>query len=108
MKTIRVGLALLAGFGTLAAEALGAHEAHAEPSVLWNQLGCAGCHGENGVYRDEITGAIGKPVEAVARWIKDAPSIKPDTMMPSFKGAIADADARELAAWVQERAMGLR
>lgn len=108
MNTIKLGLALLAGFGTLAAEALDAQVAHAEPSVLWNQLGCTGCHGDNGVYRDEITGAIGKPVDAVARWIQDAPSIKPDTMMPSFKGAITEADARELAAWVQERATGLR
>jgi len=74
-----------------------------DPSALWDRLGCAGCHGENGPYRSEIRGALGKPVDSVARWIRNAPSIKPDTMMPSFDGKIGEADSRALAEWVQAR-----
>jgi cytochrome c553 len=105
MNTIKRGLMTLIGVGMITGWPTAAL---AEPTALWTQLGCTGCHGENGFYKEKIKGAIGKPVDAVARWIQNAPSIKPDTMMPSFKGAISDSDSRALAAWVQERAAGMR
>jgi mono/diheme cytochrome c family protein len=71
-------------------------------------LGCSDCHGDDGVYRDEIKGSIGKPVDAVARWIRNAPSIKPGTDMPSFQGQIDEQSSIELAKWMQNRAEHLR
>ena len=70
-------------------------------------LGCSGCHGDDGIYKDEIKGALGKRPEDVARWIRNAPSIKPDTDMPSFDGKIDEAGSLVLARWMQERAAHL-
>jgi len=63
-------------------------------------LGCVGCHGDEGIYRDEIKGAIGKPVDQVGRWIRNAPSIKPNTDMPNFENVIDQPNSEALAAWV--------
>ena len=75
-----------------------------DPDVIWKRVGCNGCHGEHGFYREKIQGSIGKPVDQVARWIRSAPSIKPDTPMPDFKTKISLPESRALAAWVQARA----
>lgn len=79
-----------------------------DAAKAFNELGCVGCHGDDGIYRDEIKGAIGKPVDQVARWIRNAPSIKPDTDMPSFATAIDEPDSVVLAAWMQDRAAHLQ
>lgn len=79
-----------------------------DPAKAFESLGCSDCHGDDGVYRDEIKGAIGKPVDAVARWIRNAPSIKPGTDMPSFQGQIDEPSSIELAKWMQNRAAHLR
>jgi mono/diheme cytochrome c family protein len=79
-----------------------------DPSKAFNDLGCVGCHGDDGVYRDEIKGALGKPVDQVARWIRNAPSIKADTDMPSFQGAIDEPDSKLLAGWMLDRAAHLK
>jgi mono/diheme cytochrome c family protein len=75
-----------------------------DPARAWVDLGCIGCHGDDGIYRDEIRGGLGKPVDAVARWIRNAPSIKPHTDMPRFEDRIDEADSVALARWVLELA----
>ncbi len=79
-----------------------------DAAALFHHVGCAGCHGEHGYYRDKLKGALGKPTESVARWIRNAPSIDPDTPMPSFEKKIDVAEARALAEWVQQKAAALR
>jgi mono/diheme cytochrome c family protein len=74
------------------------------PEQAWSSLGCVGCHGDDGIFREEILGALGKPVEQVARWIKNAPSIDPDTDMPSFDDVIDEPESVLLARWVLARA----
>jgi mono/diheme cytochrome c family protein len=75
-----------------------------DPAKAFVSLGCSGCHGDDGIYRDEIKGAIGKPVDQVARWIRNAPSIKPDTDMPNFEKLIDVPNSVALAGWVMDRA----
>lgn len=75
-----------------------------DPGQAWNQLGCVACHGDDGPFRDKIEGALGKPVAKVARWIRNAPSIDPDTMMPSFEEKIGKHESVALASWVLRRA----
>jgi len=78
-----------------------------DPATAWTELGCVGCHGDDGVYRDEVKGALGKPVDQVARWIRNAPSIKPGTEMPCFEAIIDAPRSVALAAWVLDRAAHL-
>jgi mono/diheme cytochrome c family protein len=80
-----------------------ASEPSTDPAVLFTQLGCIGCHGEGAAFHEEIKGAKGKSVDALARWIRDAPSIDPDTIMPSFKGVLDESRARAVAEWVKAR-----
>src|SRR6185503_15728127 len=70
-----------------------------DPAKAFDDLGCSGCHGDDGIYRDEIKGALGKPVDQVARWIRNAPSIKPDTDMPNFENVIDAQNSVALAGW---------
>jgi mono/diheme cytochrome c family protein len=93
------GVALLGGWTSPAA----ASEPTADAEAFFTQLGCIGCHGEGAAFHDEINGARGKPVDALARWIRNAPSVKPDTMMPSFIRMLDEPQARALAEWVQQR-----
>jgi len=78
-----------------------------DPAKAFNDLGCSGCHGDDGIYRDEIKGALGKPVDQVGRWIRNAPSIKPDTDMPNFENVIDTPNSVALATWVMDRAAHL-
>jgi mono/diheme cytochrome c family protein len=78
-----------------------------DPARAWDDLGCGACHGDDGPYRDKIKGALGKPVDRVARWIRNAPSVKPDTDMPSFEALINEPDSVALASWVLRRAASL-
>jgi mono/diheme cytochrome c family protein len=78
-----------------------------DPAKAFVDLGCSGCHGDDGIYRDEIKGALGKPVDQVGRWIRNAPSIKSDTDMPNFENVIDTPHSEALAHWVMDRAAHL-
>jgi len=43
----------------------------------------------------------------VGRWIRNAPSIKPDTDMPNFESVIDVPHSEALARWVMDRAAHL-
>ena len=75
-----------------------------DPEKAWTELGCIGCHGDDGVYSDEITSALGKPVDEVGSWIRHAPELKPGTEMPYFADRIDEPSSVLLARWVQDLA----
>jgi len=121
MTTRRLALSLLAALTlpVLAAPSRAEEPGHAVPLAAdapagfdaakgFVTFGCSGCHGDDGIYRDEIKGALGKPVDQVARWIRNAPSIKPGTDMPSFDGIVDGPASLALAKWVQHRAATLK
>jgi cytochrome c2 len=80
-------------------------EASAHPGKkVYARYGCAGCHGEEG------KGAVGDlraanehfpSDEALRAWIEDAPSKKPGTKMPAWKGVIKDEDYEPLMGYVR-------
>lgn len=72
--------------------------------ALYQQYGCGSCHGETG------KGALGDlrgantayPTDAeLRRWIDEAPSIRPNTKMPGWKGIIKEQDYAPLMAYVR-------
>jgi len=74
---------------------------------LYAKYGCAACHGEKG------TGAIGDLRAAneryasdadLRRWLDEAPTLKPGTRMPGFKGLIAEDDYAPLVRHVRSLA----
>ena len=121
VRVALVGMALVVGWSSQAAadgsvvrQAVKPHEvpsmpapdplAAADAQALWNRVGCCDCHGEGGPYEEKIKGALGKPVGDVAKWIRNAPSIKPDTDMPRFADVLQEPQALALAQLVQARA----
>jgi len=113
MTTIKV-LTILSLIGASLAVAAEARAEGAAPladakkaEMLWDGLGCSGCHGDSGYYREKIKGAVGKPVDQVARWIRNAPSVKPDTQMPNFVNMIDPPESVALAEWVLKRAASM-
>jgi mono/diheme cytochrome c family protein len=71
---------------------------------LYQRYGCNTCHGDSG------KGAVGDlrranetyPADTdLRRWIDEAPSIKPNTRMPGWKGVIKDDDYAPLIAYVR-------
>ena len=72
------------------------------PASQFIALGCVTCHAKGAPYHDKIKQCAGKPVDEVARWIRNARAIKPDTKMPVFADRLTESQARQLAAWVQE------
>jgi mono/diheme cytochrome c family protein len=89
---------------------LGCHRAPAPPPPDPNfrpesqfiALGCVSCHAKGAPYHDKIKACANKPVGDVARWILDARAIKPDTKMPTFSEQLSEAQAWQMAAWVQQ------
>jgi mono/diheme cytochrome c family protein len=78
--------------------------AAAPGKALYDRYGCVACHGDTG------KGAIGDlrsanetyPTDAALRqWIDEAPSIKPNTKMPGWKGMIKEEDYAPLMAYVR-------
>jgi mono/diheme cytochrome c family protein len=72
--------------------------------ALYDRYGCASCHGETG------KGAVGDlrraneayPSDADLRhWIDEAPTMKPGTKMPGWKGVIKEEDYPSLIAYVR-------
>lgn len=90
--------------------------------ALYGQLGCGICHRFNTPEAPPV-GALAIPLKgdaltrgimlapelsvtrarfkpsALARWLRDPKSLKPDTLMPDFK--LSAVDARDLAAWIR-------
>jgi cytochrome c len=68
--------------------------------------GIAGAHGRVGPplaeYRQRvyIAGKFPKEPALLAKWIQDAPSLAPQTAMPSV--GVTDADARDIAAYLYQ------
>jgi mono/diheme cytochrome c family protein len=72
--------------------------------AVYERYGCNTCHGDTGI------GAVADlrhanqdyPTDAdLRRWIDDAPSVKPNTRMPGWKGVIKEDDYGPLLAYVR-------
>lgn len=70
--------------------------------ALFVNVGCATCHGEQALYREQLRGALDKPIAEVAAWILEPQAIKQGSIMPAFKHVIDEAQARELARYVKQ------
>lgn len=72
--------------------------------ALYTQYGCVACHGDTG---KGVVGDLRRANETypsdveLRRWIDEAPSIKPNTRMPGWKGVIKDDDYAPLMAYVR-------
>jgi mono/diheme cytochrome c family protein len=75
-----------------------------EGQRLYQVYGCGSCHGENGVGIGDLRQAAQHyPTrEQLKAWIKDAPSIKPNTRMPAWEGVIAESEYDALIDYVLE------
>lgn len=82
-----------------------------EGKALYHRYGCVSCHGDSG------KGAVGDlhranesyPTDVeLRRWIDEAPSMKPGTKMPGWKGVIAEQDYPPLLAYVRSLGQGNR
>jgi mono/diheme cytochrome c family protein len=76
---------------------------------LYVQYGCVGCHGETGVgmggAADLRRANEHYPNDADLRaWIEDAPSKKPGTRMPAWKGIVRDEDYALLMTYIRSLA----
>jgi mono/diheme cytochrome c family protein len=71
-----------------------------EAERLFNRSGCVGCHGPRSPFYNHLVTARAKPPAEVARWIRNARELKPDTMMPNYEGSLSEADALVLARWI--------
>lgn len=103
MNSFIKALVTVTGMTMVAGWVSPARASEPDPAALFNNLGCVGCHGEGAAFHEEIKDAKGKPVDFLARWIRDAPSIDSGTMMPSFKTVVDEPTSRALAEWVKAR-----
>lgn len=71
---------------------------------LYETYGCGSCHGDNGVGIADLRQAAQHypSRDQLKAWIKDAPSIKPETRMPAWEGVIAEAEYDPLMDYVLE------
>jgi mono/diheme cytochrome c family protein len=79
--------------------------------ALYNQYGCVSCHGVTGkgVVGDLRRANETHPTDAELRhWIDEAPSMKPGTKMPGWKGVIKEEDYPALLAYVRTLGHGGR
>jgi mono/diheme cytochrome c family protein len=74
-----------------------------EGKKIYYKYGCPACHGDNGVGIGDLRKAVQHyPEDAkLLAWIKNAPSIKPDTKMPQWEGVIKDEEFVPLMAYVK-------
>lgn len=73
---------------------------------LYAKYGCGACHGEGGVGMGGLADLRRanehfKDDAALRAWLDDAPSQKPGTKMPAWKGVIAEEDYGPLMAYVR-------
>lgn len=75
-----------------------------EGKAIYNKYGCTSCHGETGEGLGDLTLAKRDfPADSSLRsWIRNPPSFKPLTKMPSFQGIIKDEEFAPLIAYVRE------
>lgn len=73
------------------------------PAELYAQLGCRICHGWSAPFDQRIRLSSTKSPETVARWIRDAQSLRPGSQMPSYAEVIDDAQALALAEWLRQQ-----
>ena len=81
--------------------------------ALVEKVGCAACHDIPGIAwpsgaagppldgfggRPLIAGRFPNQPELLARWVRDAPSMAPETGMPP--APLTEAEARDVAAWL--------
>jgi mono/diheme cytochrome c family protein len=78
--------------------------ADADPEQMFRSFGCIACHGPGAPFRDKLVRGAKKEVGELAKWIRDAPSVRPGVQMPSFSELIDEPRATALAAWVQNYA----
>ena len=71
---------------------------------IYYKYGCNSCHGEKGVGVGDLRPANKKYAtdEALLKWIRNAPSIKPDTKMPTWDGVIAEGEYAPLMKYVRK------
>jgi mono/diheme cytochrome c family protein len=71
---------------------------------IYYKYGCNSCHGEHGVGVGDLRGAHKKYATdaALEKWIRNAPSFKPDTKMPTWEGVIGDAEYAPLMEYVRK------
>jgi mono/diheme cytochrome c family protein len=71
---------------------------------IYYKYGCNSCHGERGVGVGDLRPANKKYAtdEALLKWIRNAPSIKPDTKMPTWDGVIAEGEYAPLMKYVRQ------
>jgi len=72
---------------------------------LYYKYACVSCHGETGSDGQADLRQAASHFRTRAEleaWIRDAPSIKPDTRMPAWKGIIADTEYGPLSQYVLE------
>jgi mono/diheme cytochrome c family protein len=70
----------------------------------YERYGCSGCHGATGAGPGGDLRAANERYptdEALRAWIEDAPSKKPGTKMPAWRGVIRDDDYAPLMAYVR-------
>lgn len=71
-----------------------------EAERLFTRTGCGACHGPRSPFYAQMAIARTKPPAEVARWIRNARALKPNTMMPSYESTLSEADALTLAKWI--------
>ena len=71
---------------------------------IYYKYGCNSCHGEHGVGIGDLRGAHKKYAtdDALKAWIRNAPSFKPDTRMPTWDGVIAENEYAPLLQYVRK------
>jgi mono/diheme cytochrome c family protein len=71
---------------------------------IYYKYGCNSCHGEHGVGIGDLRGADKKYAtdDKLQAWIRNAPSFKPDTKMPTWDGVIAENEYAPLIQYVRQ------
>ena len=80
-------------------------EIHGDPGKLaYSRYGCASCHGDTGVGLADLRPANRDyPNDPeLLHWILDAPTVKPGTRMPAWRGIVAEADYPALLGYVRK------
>ncbi len=69
---------------------------------IYYKYACISCHGDNGVGVADLRQAAKHfpEREQLKAWIRNAPSLRPGTKMPAWKGVIAEAEYDPLIAYV--------
>lgn len=83
--------------GLAVIERVGCAACHSVPGVAW-PTGTVGGSLEGFAGRSLIAGRFPNQPETLVRWLRDAPSLSPETGMPPMP--ITDAQARDVAAYL--------